>query len=100
MRIVFRPEAKKELLEAQAWYEELSPGLGYEFARAVDASIARILKNLNAQSGLDRNLGQIVVRKFPYAIIYNEIETQLVVIPSVLYTRKPGLGLGNDYSRI
>jgi hypothetical protein len=36
MRIVFRYEAQRELLEARAWYEERSPGLGFEFARAVD----------------------------------------------------------------
>ena len=43
MRLVFRPEAQRELLDAQAWYEERSPGLGFEFARAVDAAIARVL---------------------------------------------------------
>ena len=29
MRLVFRPEAQDELLEAQAWYESRSAGLGY-----------------------------------------------------------------------
>ena len=36
MTVVFRPEAEAELLESQAWYEECSPGLGLDFARAVD----------------------------------------------------------------
>ena len=40
MRVVFRPEAQRELLEARAWYEERSPGLGFEFARAVDVAVA------------------------------------------------------------
>ena len=44
MRLVFRPEARRELLDAQAWYKESSPGLGFEFARAVDAAIARALR--------------------------------------------------------
>jgi len=38
MRIVFRPEARAEVLEAKAWYEQQAPGLGFEFARAVEAS--------------------------------------------------------------
>ena len=44
MRLVFRPEAHQELLEAQAWYELRSPGLEFEFARAVDAALAMALR--------------------------------------------------------
>jgi hypothetical protein len=44
MQLVFRPEAQRELQEAQDWYEERSPGLGFEFARAVDAAVARVLR--------------------------------------------------------
>ncbi len=40
MDVIFRPEAEAELLEAQAWYESRSPGLGFEFARAVVPSKA------------------------------------------------------------
>ena len=40
MRILFRPEARAELLEAQAWYESRATGLGLEFARVVDAAVA------------------------------------------------------------
>ena len=34
MRVVFRPEARAELLEARAWYDSRAAGLGLEFARA------------------------------------------------------------------
>ena len=44
MQLVFRPEAQRELLQAQDWYEERSPGLGFEFARAVDSAVARALR--------------------------------------------------------
>jgi hypothetical protein len=37
MRVVVRPEAEQELLDAQAWYESKVQGLGFEFARAADA---------------------------------------------------------------
>ncbi len=48
MCIAFRPEARTELLEAKAWYERQAPGLGLEFARAVDASIASIVRTPEA----------------------------------------------------
>ncbi len=44
MRILFRPEARMEVLEAQAWYEDRAPGLGHEFARALEAAIASTVR--------------------------------------------------------
>ena len=44
MHLVFRPEAHQELLAAQAWYELRSPGLGFEFSRAVDAALTMALR--------------------------------------------------------
>lgn len=45
MRVQFRPEAKTEALEAKAWYEAHVPGLGYEFARALEAAIQSAVRN-------------------------------------------------------
>lgn len=48
MRILFRPQARTEALEAQAWYESRAAGLGLEFARALDAAVASAVRNPNA----------------------------------------------------
>ncbi len=45
MRMLFRPQARTEVLEAQAWYESRATGLGLEFARAVDAAVASAVRN-------------------------------------------------------
>ena len=47
MRILFRPEARAEVLEAQAWYESRAAGLGLEFARALEAAVATASRNPN-----------------------------------------------------
>ena len=39
MQILFRPEAIAEALEAQSWYESRLPGLGFEFARSMEAAL-------------------------------------------------------------
>jgi plasmid stabilization system protein ParE len=44
-RIVFRPQAESETLDARAWYEERRRGLGEEFAIAVDETVANILEH-------------------------------------------------------
>ena len=53
MRIVFRPEARDELLEARAWYESKATGLGLEFARVVEAAVALASRNPDAASQKD-----------------------------------------------
>jgi hypothetical protein len=45
MKVRFRPEARLEVLEAREWYEARSSGLGSEFARALDAAMASVIRN-------------------------------------------------------
>ena len=47
-RLLFRPEARDDLREAQDWYEARSPGLGLEFARAIDAVLSAIARTPGA----------------------------------------------------
>ena len=44
-RLVFRPEAEAELLDARNWYEAERVGLGAVFAAAVETTIAEVLHN-------------------------------------------------------
>jgi len=42
---VFRPQADQEVRLARQWYEEQRPGLGIEFAKAIDEAVERIASN-------------------------------------------------------
>jgi len=42
VRLVVRGAAEQDIAEAARWYEERSPGLGGEFLRAVDVTLAEI----------------------------------------------------------
>ena len=95
MRLVFRPEAQRELLDAQAWYEERSPGLGFEFARAVDAATARALRMPLAYACIEGEFRHVITRKFPFSIIYHPSELELVVVSCFHHRRKPGAWLRN-----
>jgi hypothetical protein len=44
-RLLFRPEAEAELLDARAWYEGERVGLGAIFAAAIEATVTAILQN-------------------------------------------------------
>ena len=45
MRLIIRPEAESELLDAIDWYEARSTGLGSELLRCIDAWFQRVLRN-------------------------------------------------------
>ena len=94
MRLVFRPEARQELLEAQAWYELRSPGLGFEFARAVDAALAMALRMPLAFPRIEADFRHVITRKFPYSIIYHPAESGLVVVSCFHHSRRPRSWLG------
>ncbi len=95
MQSVFRPEALKELLNAQAWYEERSLGLGFEFARAVDAAVARAIRSPLEFACVEGEFRHVITRKFPYSIIYRLTDKELVLVSCFHHRRKPGSWMRN-----
>ena len=67
-RLVFRPEAEAELLDAQAWYEGERVGLGAIFATAVEQTITAILENPLAYPRMKGDTRRALVCWFPYAV--------------------------------
>ena len=90
MRLVFRPEALREVLDARTWYEDRSPGLGFEFARAVDAAVARALRLPFDFACFEGEFRHVTTRKFPYFIIYRLTDSELVVVSCFHHRRRPG----------
>jgi len=95
LRLVFRPEAQRELLEAQAWYESRAIGLGFEFARAVDAAVEKALRLPLAFPRIEAEFRHVIIRKFPYSIIYHVSESELVVVSCFHHRRRPNSWLSN-----
>jgi len=90
MRVVLRPEAEQELLEAQAWYEAKVLGLGLEFAHAADAAIASALRNPLGHLCIDGEFRRVLFRKFPYTLIYRPTSDELLVVAFFHQHREPG----------
>lgn len=89
MHLVFRPEAQKELLDAMAWYEKRAVGLGFEFARAVDVAIERIRSAPLTFSAVEGGFRHLMIRKFPYSVIYRATESEIVVVSCFHHRRRP-----------
>jgi plasmid stabilization system protein ParE len=64
-RLLIRPEAEADLTDAYRWYENKDEGLGAEFLRSVEASLAALLKNPDAYQKLHENIQRALVRRDP-----------------------------------
>ena len=86
-RLVFRPQAESEVLDARGWYEEQRPGLGRTFAAAVDKALASIVQNPLAYPRVHDETRRTVVQRFPYAIYFRVMSDELVVL-AVMHGRR------------
>ena len=85
--VEFHPEAEEELREAARWYEARSAGLGQAFLDAVDAAAARIAANSEAFGFAGPGIRRHLVRRFPFAILY-QFEPDRVYILAVAHARR------------
>ncbi len=90
MLVVVVPEAKQELLEAQAWYESKALGLGFEFARSADAAVASALHNPFGHLRIEEEFRRVLFRRFPYTLIYLPSPDELLVVSFFHQHREPG----------
>jgi hypothetical protein len=85
----FRPEARLDILEARAWYEERAKGLGSEFARSVDAASSGVLRFPKAFPKLHGEVRKAVLRRFPYSLLFIIEQDYGVVLGCFHHRRKP-----------
>jgi len=88
-RFVVRPEARDELLEAQAWYEQRAAGLGAAFARAVEAAVESLHRAPQQYPVVHRDIRRVLLRRFPYAIFYRATEDEIIVLAVFHLARDP-----------
>ena len=94
-RLIVLDEAEEELIEAERWYEKQLPGLGREFRTAIDEGMERLLKAPLAASPIVNvpvSIGarRILVKRFPYSIVFIEHVEDLWVVAFAHHRRRPG----------
>lgn len=94
MRYSFHPSAQVELDEAVDYYEECRLGLGLEFSREVYSAIYRIMHFPEAWSPLSKNTRRCLTNRFPYGIIYQVLNDEIVIIAVMQLNRRPGYWRG------
>lgn len=90
MSFTFHPEARIEFIEATAYYETCREGLGLRFSREVYATINRIAVRPSAWPQISANTRRCLTRRFPYSVIYEVREEDLLIIAVTHSNREPG----------
>ena len=89
MKINFLEIAQIELDEAIEYYNDESPGLGGKFLSEVLNALDRIGEFPNAWHPCSERTRRCQTRRFPYGIIYQIRETEILVVAVAHLHRKP-----------
>lgn len=90
MTVTFHPEAELELREAVSYYEAIEPGLGYDLSLEVYAAVQRAVTLPQAWPILTGSVRRVLVRRFPYGVLYPVEPGSLLVIAVMNLHREPG----------
>jgi len=89
MRVLFRPEARDDVLRARDWYARQAVGLGDEFVRALEAAVAIAQRSPEASPKIVGDFRRVLLRRFPYSLVYQLQGDTLVVLACFHQRRNP-----------
>lgn len=96
MRTVrLHPAAAQEAVEAAAWYELQRPGLGAEFASALEAALDLLEGEAfplvpAPGAAAKRGAMRLILRRFPFAIVVVDQGNEILVLAVAHHSRRPG----------
>ena len=88
-RIVLRPEAQADLLQARDWYGQEDSELAEVFLDSFDTMIARIEAMPELYAIVLRNARRGKLRRFPYLVYYRVFPDRIEVIGVLHGSRNP-----------
>jgi plasmid stabilization system protein ParE len=83
------PEALREINDAFDWYLERSVRAAERFVAEVTSAFALIATSPAIWPTFEAGTRRYLLRKFPYSIIYREIEGRIEVIAVAHHKRRP-----------
>ncbi len=83
------PAAREEFLEAADRYDAQTPGLGEEFIVAVEYAAGRIAAFPEHGSPYLAGTRRVVLRRFPYSVVYQVEPEGALVIAVAHHSRRP-----------
>jgi len=89
VKLVIQPEAETDIVEAAVWYDERSPAVRRRFLQTVEAALAVIADHPQRYQTIYRQVRRVVLRRFPYALLYVASEDEVNVIACIHGRQSP-----------
>lgn len=96
MKLRMLQEAQTETEQAAQWYEDKRPGLGEDFLNELDSIYAKLEDHphrplrLNIPGLEEREIRQRMLHRFPYKVVSEVGNDELIVLAVAHRRRKPG----------
>jgi len=88
-RTRFHPGAEDDYSEAFAWYFARSPTVALDFEREVERGVRLIVQSPLRWPKFDAKRRRVILRKFPYSVIYEIIAGETVILAVAHARRRP-----------
>lgn len=88
--IELHPEAMEEARKAKEWYAGRSRFLGTAFMTELDTAIQRIAEAPDPWAIYQGDTRRYLLRRFPFGVIYRQIDNRIPVLAVAHTHRKPG----------
>ena len=85
----FHPGADDDYSEAFAWYFARSPAVAFDFEREVERGVRLIVQSPLRWPKFDAKRRRVILRKFPYSLIYEIIAEETVILAVAHGRRRP-----------
>lgn len=85
--LILKPQAIQMAKDAYQWYEGQRQGLGELFLTELENCLKKVQTTPEANGKVKKNYRQGKLQRFPYVIIYEIIQTEIIVL-SIFHTRR------------
>ena len=89
MKVRFLTPAEIEMFEASAYYEMQATDLGSNFLDIIEEATNEIKENPRAWPEIYQEIRRIIVRRFPYSILYRIHADKIIIVAIMHQKQKP-----------
>ena len=96
IEVEIHPDASAEPEATEEFYESRLGGFGLRFLLAIESGIWRIEIFPQSESSLSEGFREVVVPGFPFSIVYQEAQDQIMILAVAHHYRLPGYWLNRS----
>jgi toxin ParE1/3/4 len=89
MRLIYHPDAERELIEAAKYYERRVATLGVQFLDEADRAVSMILETPQSWRIIEEDVRRYLMPRFPYAIYYRLLSDGVRILAFKHHSRHP-----------